>query len=197
MLFYKVFYYRIVNIQHNGLSNVFKYKLFFYLMLGLLAFLGLIFGFIVAYASKEELISGKKYLDFTEMFILVLLTVVTLFFNSSYSILIGIVIGFLLHAFLVKNIYFYFGLLLTVNSFLNFNILLFYIFAIFLFGLAYGRRLVNIKKTEFLSKVLTMFIGFILPFFLFFIREAIFKYDIIFNGIFIGASLHVIGKNYR
>ena len=161
----------------------------------ILAFLGLIFGIFVVNIAKEELDSGKKYFDFIELILLCILIIAVLLFNFGYFIFIGLITGFLLY-FILKNIYFYFGLLLSVNVFLNKDLLLFYVFAIFLFGLFYSRNFVNLKKNEFNKDIFLTFILFLIPFTFIFAKGFILNYDIFLNGICIGAFSHAIGRYY-
>ncbi len=177
------------------MSNVFKFKLFFCIMIEILAFLGLIFGIFVVNIAREELYSGKKYFDFIEVILLSILVISILLFNFRYSVFIGFIIGFLLY-FILRNIYFYFGLLLSVNVFLNKDLLLFYVFIVFLFGLFYSRRFVNLKRNDFNKDIFLTFILFLIPFILIFAKDFILNYDIFLNGICLGAFSHVIGRYY-
>ena len=164
-------------------------------MIEILTFLGLIFGIFVVNLAKEELDSGKKYFDFIEVILLGILIITILLFNLRYFIFIGFITGFLLY-FILRNIYFYFGLLLSVNVFLNKDLLLFYVFIVFLFGLFHSRRFVNLKKKEFNKDIFLTFILFLTPFIFIFAKDFILNYDIFLNGICLGAFTHVIGRYY-
>ena len=89
------------------------------LYVGVLAFLGLIVGLLVAKLAKDEIYSGKKYLVFfykLVVFILLLLSLYFAWFAQIPHLILGFLAGVLFH-FGVRNIYFYLGGLFILSFF--------------------------------------------------------------------------------
>ncbi|MAG47495.1 hypothetical protein CL617_02725 [archaeon] len=156
-------------------------------MIEILSFLGLIFGIFISKISKEELKDWERYFDVAYSFLLIIIAV--LIFDFSYMILLGILIGFFLY-FILKNIYFYFGLLLSVNGFVLPLVVL-----IFIIGLVYSRKFIDLTRERIILEVMKSFVIFIIPFVLVFFGDFVLSYNVILNGICIGAFLHAI-KEY-
>ncbi len=150
--------------------------LFINTLIILIAFLGFIAGIILAFKTKEEFKSGKKYFLISEFIILLILALIFLFKSSlSYSSLILFVAG-VLTTILVKRIYFYFGLALFL-SFLfskDFNLLIASL--IFIYGLSEGTLKTNAlsyNKNKLKNLIILNLILFLLPFSLFLINNII------------------------
>ncbi len=128
------------------------------MIIGLLAVLGLFFGILISFYTKEELKDGEKYFKILEFIILIALFFLTFKYNTS---LLFLVIGALL-GITIRNIYFFFGILLGSSFVVSFiDIIL-----VFVFGLANGSRIYysNNKKLLYVSCGL-FFIHFLLYFF--------------------------------
>ena len=97
----------------------------------LIAFLGIFFGLLLKKATIEEIKQGRKYIVLFKDLILLSIIIIVIGLNFDYLLFLGIFIGFFLR-YLVKNIYFYFGLILS----LSYSLLL--ICLIFIFGINYG-----------------------------------------------------------
>jgi hypothetical protein len=123
------------------------------MIIGLISFLGLIIGYIIAHNTKEELNLGKKYF---ELFAgLILLSLIFLLIKFDLYFLIGIILGIMINYF-IKKIYLFLGI-----SFLLNNLLL--SFLIFIFGLFYGTLdYIKFKKINY-NDILINFILFIFP----------------------------------
>lgn len=130
------------------------------MILEILSFLGLLFGAILYNFTKEEFKPGKKYFILLNRIILFILVVSLVYFSNLawWGIVILFIIG-LIVGYYVKNIYLFFGLVVSVFQTDLFRIL------VFLFGLPYG-TLNGKKPKKFLIKNLVFFVAGLLGFFL-------------------------------
>src|SRR3989344_2439353 len=134
----------------------------------LLAFLGFIAGIILAFLTKEEFKSGKKYF-LALKFIIILILSLIFFLKSSltYSSLIFFIAGILI-TILFKRIYFYFGLALFISFLLTQEFNLLTASLIFIYGLPEGTLKANYlsyDKNKLGNLITTNLILFLAPFF--------------------------------
>ena len=96
-----------------------------------LGFLGLVFGVLLGFLTKEEYLSGKKYFNILRRVVLFLMVVSLLYYSRDLISAIFFGLGFLVALYFRKS-YFYLGLgLVALSSF-------WMMFLIFVFGLVYG-----------------------------------------------------------
>ncbi len=152
----------------------------------IIAFLGLVIGFFLNKAVKEELEPGKKYFKVLSVILLIALIVLSPFTNL---VLIGAVIGILL-SIIIKNPYFYLGIL-TMISILTEKLALISSL-VFIFGLFYSswfHRIID--KKYLLESLILFFISFILL-----LSKTLTNYDLVL-GIGIGGLLGIILKAFK
>ena len=128
----------------------------------IIAFLGLIAGYILSKFTKEEIKVGRRYFIWLKKVILFILAI-ALIYNvwGDYWVLIGgVVLGFII-AFVI-NLYFFLGLALFSSFSISNNFVLLVAALVFMFGLAFGSL---IKKLNILGEVLLFALPFILIFF--------------------------------
>lgn len=114
----------------------------------LIAFLGLVAGFILGKYTKEELKDGKKYFILLERLILFIL-IVFMLYRVDFSLLVVFCffVGMLFFYKLDKS-YFYLGMLMVLSLFLSKDFLMNVTFLIFVFGLPYGSIFYQKKKIK-------------------------------------------------
>ncbi|MBI4159258.1 hypothetical protein HY500_03290 [Candidatus Woesearchaeota archaeon] len=150
----------------------------------IIAFSGLVIGFFLNKFVKEELEIGKKYFALLSI---VLLASLLFLIKADISLIIGFLVGILL-SFIVKDIYFYLGLLITSIALFQENIVI-VSSIIFVFGLSYAalnHSMLN-KKLMIISFVL-----FFIPFLLLLQIRIIGSYYSIFQGIAAGGIVKYI-----
>jgi len=96
-----------------------------------IAFIGIFFGSLLKNSVPQEIKEGRKYIIFFKDLILLSIVIILIGLNFGYMLFLGIFIGFFLR-YVIKNIYVYFGLALS----LNYSLLLACL--IFVFGINYG-----------------------------------------------------------
>lgn len=108
-------------------------------LVSLIGFLGLIFGIVLGFLTKEELKPGKKYFHLllnlallALIFVLMTKTLSNLFISAIFFLL-GILIGY----FLRKN-YLYFGIAIVASILIDADLMALLAGLIFLYGLANG-----------------------------------------------------------
>lgn len=131
---------------------------------------------------KKELKDIKNFLNLINFIILFIIILYLLYLAKiNLSLVIGIIVGIILSYFI--NIYFYYGLMLTLASFMdNSNKILFGIL-IFILGLIYP-AINKVDKKKFIS----ILIIFILPFILLLTNLAL-KYNNFISGFIIGGII--------
>jgi hypothetical protein len=143
-----------------------------YISTSIFVYLGLLFGAILAYISKEELKSGKKYFILTQKIIL-LLIIISLLFYYNFGFLINLllltVLIILLSIFYYKKIhivnysktiYLLLGVIFYLSSF-NINLFIINSSLTFLYGFPTGSLLINLKKKNYF-KILLNHISFVI-----------------------------------
>jgi hypothetical protein len=120
------------------------------LLIGLIGFLGLGCGIVLAYIAKEEIKQGKTYLNLLQYYIVVLMVVLVMY-QSSIHVVAIVVLSLLLFILLLKlNIpsYFYFLGLTVILWYLSKFYYLFIISGVllFIYGFPTGSLLVYDKK---------------------------------------------------
>ena len=108
------------------------------LLIALIAFLGLVVGYILTFVAREEIESGQKYFIIMERAILILLALVLLsqvWITKTFFIplILGLVIGYIF-----RFRYLYLGLALAASVTLAIDIFVLVASLIFLHGLPYG-----------------------------------------------------------
>ncbi|MBU2634500.1 MAG: hypothetical protein KJ674_04615 [Nanoarchaeota archaeon] len=97
----------------------------------IIAFLGIFFGLLLKQATKEEIKDGRKYIVLFKDLILLSIIIIAIGQNFGYLLFLGAFIGFFLR-YVIKNAYFYIGLILS----LNYSLLL--VCLAFVFGINHG-----------------------------------------------------------
>lgn len=110
-----------------------------FILIALIAFVGLLLGILLAKLAKEELKAGKKYFVLLYKIILLVIIVYLLYLAEINILLIGFVFGAVL-AYFVRNVYLFLGLALfsSLNIYVG--------FFIFFFGLVYGTLIYGRNK---------------------------------------------------
>ena len=127
-----------------------------------IAFLGVVVGYILSKFTKEEIKPGRKYFIWLKKIILFILAI-ALLYNvwGDYWVLIGwVVFGFIV-AFLI-NLYFFLGLALFSSFSISNDFVLLVAALVFMFGLPFGSLM---KKLDILEGALLFALPFILVFF--------------------------------
>jgi len=135
----------------------------------LISFSGLLCGRLLAHIAKEELPAGRRYFHRLQTTLLLLLVVILLYpalFNPLT--IIGFLIGIVLGRYF-RHRYFYLGLALTLSFMLPSPLLLLTASVIFLYGLPYGTLL----KAATPEHIITLFMFFIAPLLLLFMKETL------------------------
>lgn len=148
----------------------------------IISFLGLIIGMILINNFKKELKDIKNFLKIINFMILFIIILYLLYLAKiNLLLIIGVIIGIIASYFI--NIYFYYGLILTLTSFMgNSNKILFGIL-IFILGLIYPA----VNKVD-KKKVILILIIFILPFILL-LTNLTLKYNNFISGFIIGGII--------
>ena len=172
------------------------------LYVGVLAFLGLIVGLVVARLAKGELVSGKKYFVFlykVVIFILLLLSLYFAWFAQIPHLILGFLAGLLFH-FGVRNIYFYLGGLFIL-SFFGISENYFYIVSTFIFILGILRggllRARFSKNSNIINGIFLSLIWFGIPFFMIFYRAEVLTVDPLIYSFISGAIFMEFIKKIR
>ncbi len=123
------------------------------IFIAIIAFLGLIVGYIVSWNAKEELKPGRKYFLLLKNALVVLLFLVLIYFNFNLvALIVGLVIGYFLRFY-----YIYLGFVVgsgfLVNQGLLFSLL------VFLFGLSYS-SLERFNVNKVILSLVLFFIAF-------------------------------------
>ena len=96
-----------------------------------LSFLGLVFGVLLGFLTKEEYKPGKKYFEIIRRVVLFLMVVSLLYYSRSFFSAVFFGLGFIVALYFRKS-YFYLGLgLVALANFWMMSL-------IFVFGLVYG-----------------------------------------------------------
>lgn len=150
------------------------------ILIVLVVFSGLIFGYWLKKIVKQEIKEGKKLIEICGKIILFLLVIIFLYgIWENYLIILGFILGF----FILGNVYFYLGLGLFLSGF-NFLVAL----LIFIYGLFFGS--LNLKKVD---NACLYFFWFFLPFVLFFWKH-VENYDYLILSFVAGALFRKIFK---
>lgn len=147
-----------------------------------ISFLGLVIGMILINNFKKELKDIKTFLNIINFIILFIIILYLLYLAKiNLLLIIGVILGIIGSYFI--NIYFYYGLMLTLASFMdNSNKILFGIL-IFILGLIYPA----VNKVD-KKKVILILIIFILPFVLL-LTDLTLKYNNFISGFIIGGII--------
>ena len=126
-----------------------------YSLSALISYLGLIIGIIVMYCAKEEQKAGKKYFQWTQTIIVLLICVLSLYFKLQWIIALTVIlIIFILFMknIKVKSYYLFptFGILFFLSS-MNQNLLLYQATLIFLYGMVTSSPAIDFKKKNYLQ----------------------------------------------
>ncbi len=126
-------------------------------------FLGFVIGIIIVQFTKEEFSSNKKYFILFKNFLIILLSIILIYFNKSYNywylyFLIGIPLGYFL-----RVIFLYLGVILNSMLYSKPDNLLLVSSIIFLFGLVYGSFKEEIKRKIIIKLIVLNYIIFIIP----------------------------------
>jgi len=105
----------------------------------ILAFIGLLFGVLLASVAKEELKAGRKYFIIFYKSLIFVLIILFLYLAEINIWLVGIVFGVIFGLYF-KNLYFYLGL----GMFASLNI--YVAFLVFFIGLPYGTLIYDKKR---------------------------------------------------
>ena len=108
-------------------------------MYNILSFLGLIFGKLLSYFTKEEIKDGNKYFILTEKILLILIALSLLIIKIdifSLFIFLGVIIYFFF-----RRISLFLGLSVVVSSFVNVEFGLLISSLVFIYLLVYSRNL--------------------------------------------------------
>jgi len=131
------------------------------LLIFALSFLGLIAGVVLSFFTKEELKPGKKYFMLLEKVVLITISLIIVFYiGNHYSFF---VLGFFA-GIILKRVYFYFGVALSLASG---PLLVLLSSLIFIFGLPRGTLLASnlnnnkIKKEIIISGILFLIAGLV------------------------------------
>ena len=121
-----------------------------FLMFNILVVFGLVFGRVLGYLTKEEIVKGKDYFLLFEKILLIILAVSVFKFNLYF--LIGLILYFI-----IRKVSLFLGLGVAVSSFLSLEFGLFFASLVFLYLLIYSRSL-SVKNIG------VNFLLFIIPF---------------------------------
>lgn len=107
-------------------------------LIAIIAFLGLLVGYLLTYLAKEEIKPGKKYFVMLERAILIVLALVLLSqVWTEKTFILPLVIG-LITGYFLRIRYFYLGLALAASIALSMELFVLIASLIFLHGLPYG-----------------------------------------------------------
>ncbi|MFH1376831.1 MAG: hypothetical protein ABIH25_04300 [Candidatus Woesearchaeota archaeon] len=150
-----------------------------------IAFGGLIIGLILAYFTKDELKSGKKYFHLLERVLLLVLVILLLYetWDSFIFLIISFVAGFMVFMG-ISRVYLYLGFALFLSFAYSQTFAYIFVGVIFLLGLTYGALEYGKKMTMF---VVSNLIFFGVPFILLLFEPFIVSYDFIFFPFVAGA----------
>ena len=136
------------------------------IFISLIAFLGLLAGIIIAFYTKEELESGKKYFDFMIKIIVFLIIITAIYqFKKNYMILAVFFILGLLAALIIRKNYLYLGMLLFASYSFGIGYLSIMACLIFLFGLPFG-TLISFNNLKHKKKIYYISISSFILFYL-------------------------------
>jgi len=152
----------------------------------IIAFSGLVAGWILSRVVKEEVKYGKKYFYIICRVLLLILALIFLFkgFPHYSSMIIPFIVGVILSLFF-RKIYFYLGLGLLFPS-------EFVIYLLFFFGLLYG----SFKKLV-LRNIIVNLVFFLIPLILLFFKEYLLMYDYILYSFISGALFALNSKVFK
>ena len=155
------------------------------MIINLISFLGLVFGYYLTKIFKQELKDIEKFIIIT-MNIMIILLIINLILISGLSLtfIIAIVFG-ILTSLIIKNIYFYFGFILVSSNIINIDTWFNITILIFIYGLLFSS--VNFKKIN-LKFILTNLILFLLPFILLLFKEFTLQ-NLSFMNVILGFSI--------
>ncbi|MBI4159353.1 hypothetical protein HY500_03800 [Candidatus Woesearchaeota archaeon] len=150
----------------------------------IIGFSGFVIGFFLNKFVKEELEIGKKYFALLSIMLLA-----SLFFliEADISLIIGFLGGILL-SLILKNVYFYLGLLITSIALFQESIVI-VSSLIFVFGLSYAALNHSMLKKKL---IIISFVLFFIPFLLLLQMRIIGSYYSIFQGIAAGGIVKYI-----
>ena len=155
------------------------------MIISLISFLGLVFGYYLTSIFKQELKDVEKFIAITMNIVIILLIIsLVLVSNLSLIFIIAIIFG-ILTSLIIKNIYFYFGFILVFSSIINLDARFNIAILIFIYGLLFSS--VNFKKIN-LKFILTNLILFLLPFILLLFKEFTLQ-NLSFMNIIFGFSI--------
>ena len=153
------------------------------MIISLISFLGLIFGYFLAKNFKQELNQVNKFIKIMLVIVIILLVItLTLLAGLNLKFIIAIIVGILI-SLLLKRIYFYFGLALMLSNFTNSSNKFSIAILIFIYGLLFSS--LNFKKIN-AKFILINLILFILPFTLLLFKEFTLQNSNIILGFTIG-----------
>lgn len=147
----------------------------------IIAFGGLVLGLLLAYFTKEELKSGKKYFVILERAILLILVILLLYksWNSFIFLIIAFVAGFMVFIG-ISRVYLYLGLALFLAFMHTQTYAYYFVGLICLIGLVYGALEYNKVKNGKLSWfIISNAVLFAIPFLLVYAQPLVVSYEFI------------------
>ena len=164
------------------------------MIIGLISFLGLVFGYYLTKRFKQELKDVEKFTVIGISIVIILLIInLVLISNLSLIFVIGIIFG-ILTSLIIKNIYFYFGFVLVLSSIINLDARFNVAILIFIYGLLFSN--VNFKKIN-VKFILTNLILFLLPFILLLLKEFTLQTSQTILGFGIGGLINGVRFSFK
>ena len=149
----------------------------------MLVFLGLVFGKLLSYVTKEEIIQGRKYFSYAEKIVLCLFFLILLLKANFIGVLIGLVIGYFLNPIL------FIGLAVFLSGYVNLEYGLLLSAVVFIYLLIYYREMKWIN-------VLRDICFFILPLILLSVESFIKGNLNILLGVALGGPVAQLGRAF-